>query len=100
VFAAAINADALFSQSPDTIAAAERHAGNGPHTPNPYLIDFYMDLAKSKLGAEAIIPPEHLVVLYESVQARVAPGDVVRLSIEGDDEQDEADVEIQITHVG
>jgi hypothetical protein len=100
VFAAVINAKALFSPSSETVAAAERQAGNGPHTPNPFLIEFYLDHAMRKWGNNPIIPPEHVVVLYESIRARAAVGDIVRLTIEGEEENDEADVEIQISRAG
>lgn len=100
VFAAAINADALFSKSAAVVAAAEQHAGNGPHTPNPFLIDFYLDTAGRKRGEDFVVPPEHVVALYESVRARASATEVVRLTIEGEDDSDEADVEIQISGTG
>jgi len=100
VFAAVINAQALFSPSDETVAAAERQAGSGSYTPNPFLIEFYLDHATHKWGVNPIIPPEHVVVLYESIRARAAVGDIVRLTIEGEEENDAADVEIQISSAG
>lgn len=103
VFAAAINANALFSKTEALLSAAEKHAGDGPHTPNPFLIDFYLDEATgedtTRIRVSApegpMVPPEHVVALYESVRARGAARDIVRLTVEGD-EGDEADVEILI----
>jgi hypothetical protein len=46
---------------------------------------------------EPIVPPEHVVVLYESVRARASAGEVVRLSIDGDEADEELDVEIEIS---
>jgi hypothetical protein len=102
VFAAAINAHALFAKSQALLKVAEKHAGDGPHTPNPFLIDFYLEeAAKEASGTRArtsdgpMVPPEHVVALYESVRARAAARDVVRLTIEAA-EGEEADVEIVI----
>jgi hypothetical protein len=100
VFSAAINAHALLSSSADLVAAAERQAGHGPHTPNPFLVDFYLDNARQKWGDAPVIPPEHVVALYESVRARAAAGDIVRLTVEGEDSSDNADVEIQMNAAG
>jgi hypothetical protein len=103
VFAAAINANALFAKSEGLVSAAERQAGNGPHTPNPFLIDFYLDKATEDATGQRVeeiggpmVPPEHLVALYESVRARAAARDIVRLTIEADDGDEETDVEILI----
>jgi hypothetical protein len=102
VFAAAINGHALFSKSREIVSAAQQHAGNGPHTPNPFLIDFYLSEATrgkeghaDKLPEVPLVPPEDVVALYESVRARAAARDIVRLTVEGE-EGDEADVEILI----
>ncbi len=100
VFAAVIDVHGLLSSSRTTASAAERHAGYGPHTPNPFLVDFYLDQAISKWGENPVIPPEHLVILYESIQARAGTSEVVRLTIEGNEETDDADVEIQINPPG
>jgi hypothetical protein len=97
VFDAVISTHALFSASAETAAAAARYAGDGPHTPNPFLIDFYLDRAIEKWGENPVVPTEHVVVLYESIRARAAVGDVVRLNIEGEEEDNEAEVEIQVS---
>jgi hypothetical protein len=99
VFGALLNAHALFTKSPEMIKAAERHAGSGPYTPNPFLIDFYLDRAQQGSPVEISVPPEHVVALYESVRARATAKEIVRLSVEGDDEHDAADVEIQTSQV-
>jgi hypothetical protein len=96
VFAAVLIAQALFSASSETVTGAEKQAGNGPHTPNPFLIDFYLGHASQKWGDNPVIPPEHVILLYESVKARAAVGDIVQLTIEGEEENDEADAEIQV----
>ena len=96
VFAAFINAHALFSSSRETMIAAEIHAGRGPHTPNPFLIDFYLDRASLDVGGTPIVPPEHVVLLYEFVRARALAGAVVRLSVEFDEDQEDLDVEIMV----
>lgn len=100
VFAAVINAHGLFSQEPETVRAAERRSGNGPNTPNPFLIEFYQRNASQKWGPNPVIPPEHVVLLYESIRARAAAQAIVRLAVEGDDEDDDAEVEIQIGRSG
>ena len=100
VFGAAINAFALFSASTEMVAAGEKHAGNGPYTPNPFLIDFYIARARLKSGDNPIVLPEHVVALFESVRARASAKDVVRLTVEGDEDNDSADVEIQVSESG
>jgi len=97
VFSAVINAHALFSASRKTSDAAEVHAGRGSHTPNPFLTDFYLDLTERDGSDTPVVPPEHIVLLYESVRARASAGDVVRLSIESDENEESLDVEIQIS---
>jgi hypothetical protein len=96
VFSAVINAHALFSSSKPMVAAAQKHAGDGPHTPNPFLIDFYIAEAQRVLGENLVVPPEHVVALYESVRARATAADMVRLTVEGD-AGEEADIEISIS---
>lgn len=98
VFAAVVNAHALLSQSGETLRAAEANAGAGPHTPNPFLADFYLPLASEKLGDDPVIQPEHVVVLYESVRARALVGQSVQLTLEADDttDSDAAEVEIEV----
>lgn len=100
VFGAVINAHALFSASAEMVAAGERHAGNGPNTPNPFLVDFYLAAARLKFGDNPLVPPEHVVALYESVRARASAKEIVRLSVEGDEENDAADVEILASDIG
>jgi len=100
VFAASILADALFSASPDVESKAQLHAGRGPHTPNPFLIDFYLQRAKSVQGDPSLARPEHVIALYDSERARAKPGDIVRLSIEGLEDSEILDVEIQISANG
>lgn len=98
VFAAVIYVHGLFSRSPRTIAEAERRAGSGPHTPNPFLVDFYLGRATRTQNNEVEVPAAHVVILYESIQARTAANEVTRMTIEGDEETDDADVEIQINN--
>jgi hypothetical protein len=98
VFGAAIAAHALFSTTAQTIKAAELYSGNGPNTPNPFLIDFYLNLLSEK--KIDIVPPEHVAFLYDSVRARANSGDIIRLNIDGADDQEDADVEIQMISVG
>lgn len=100
VFGAAINAHALFSAVPEMVRTGEVHAGNGPYTPNPFLIDFYLASARLKAGDDPIVPPEHVAALYESVRARASAKEIVRLSVEGDEDSDAADVEIQVNDAG
>lgn len=94
VFEGAIIAHALTSLSKEVLATAQAYAGHGPHTPNPFLFDFYIKHRKSQGGESDIIPPEHVAILYDSIRAGAAAGDIVRLTVEGDESSDEADVEI------
>lgn len=100
VFAAVINAHALFSSSHETVVAAEIHAGRGPHSPNPFLIDFYLDRADKDPEGTPVVPPEHVVALYESVRARVSAGEVIQLSIESEEDDEDLDAEIVISASG
>ena len=100
VFGAAINAHALFDESPEMVQAAEQHANNGPNTPNPFLIDFYMDRAKHLSSGDPMVRPEHVVPLFESVCARAGAHDTVNLTIESDEGSEEAEVEIHIDSAG
>jgi hypothetical protein len=43
------------------------------------------------------VPPEHVVALYESVRARASAKEILRLNVEGDEEKETADVEIQVS---
>lgn len=96
VFGAVLIAQALFSKSKEVVEAAERHAGHGPYTPNPFLFDFYL----ANAGSDPLVPPEHVVALYESLRARASAHDVLHLSVEGNDNDDSADVEIELTAAG
>jgi hypothetical protein len=96
VFSALINAHALFSSSPETRAAAQTHAAYGPQAPNPFLVDFYLHRLNPRADHNPVLAPEHVVLLHESVRARAGNGENVALTIEGDEESDEADVEIEI----
>jgi hypothetical protein len=100
VFSAVIDAHALISGTRETKSAAEAHAGHGPHTPNPFLIDFYLAKAIHANDGVAVVHPEHVVVLYESQRARALAGEVVRLVIESDDDEEELDAEIQVVGKG
>lgn len=95
VFGAAVNAHALRSKSTNLVRAAERYADHGQHTPNPFLVDFYLP-PSSEADGMSEIPPEHLVALYESIRARAAAGEMVRLDIDADAEADTADAEITV----
>jgi len=96
VFGAVINTHALFSKSADMNAAGAKHAGNGPYTPNPFLIDFYLAASRQRFGDNPVVPPEHVVSLYESVRACASAKEILRLSVEGDEDKEAADVEIQV----
>lgn len=80
VFAASILAAALTGDDPDLRKAAERIAGGGPNTPNPFLLDFY----REALGSEVNILGAHIGILYSSLEAIAGPGDQVRLAAEGE----------------
>ena len=99
VFSAAIVAHALKASDIKLSRAAEGYASNGRHAPNPFLFDFY----SAGLGQKDCVPAGHLGALFESVQAKAGPGEVVRLAVEGDADADEPsdspkviDVEISI----
>lgn len=100
VFSAAIVAHALKMSDVKLGRAAEGYASGGRHAPNPFLFDFY----SADLGKEDLVPAGHLGALFESVQAKAGPGEVVRLAVEGDLDSDElsdtpksVDVEISIS---
>jgi hypothetical protein len=100
VFGAAIAAYALKADDVRLSQAAERYASGDKHAPNPFLFDFY----SAGLTKDDPIPAGHLGALFESVQAKASPGEVVRLAIEGDAEMKQAiytpdvvDVEISIS---
>lgn len=81
VFGASILAAALTGGDSDVVKAAERFAGGGPNTPNPFLLEFYLQAA----GDEMPIPAAHVGLLYASLEATAGAGDVARLSAEGED---------------
>lgn len=81
VFAACILAAALTGEDCDVSRGAERVAGGGPNTPNPFLLDFYCEAT----GQGAKIPASHIGLLYASLEATAGAGDVARLTAEGED---------------
>lgn len=81
VFAASILAAALTGEDSDVARAAERVAGGGPNTPNPFLLEFYREAT----GQGRNLPASHVGLLYASLEATAGAGDVARLSAEGDD---------------
>lgn len=100
VFSAAILAHALKTSDGRLSRAAEGFASGGRHAPNPFLFDFY----RAGLGETDHVPAGHLGALFESVQAKASPGEVVRLAVEGDVDSDEVsnaptlvDVEISVS---
>ena len=100
VFAAAIAAHALKADDVELSRIAERYASNGKHAPNPFLFDFY----NAGLSKKKPVPAGHLGALFESVQAKASPGEVVRLAVEGDADLQQSiftpgmvDVEISIS---
>jgi len=94
VFAAAILAGALLSKLPDVVNAAVRNASHATQTPNPFLIDFYLQELGATESDTPVVLPEHIVFLYESLQARAGVRQFVQLSVEGAEGSDDADVEI------
>ncbi|MDR3682111.1 MAG: hypothetical protein P4L11_00170 [Geothrix sp.] len=81
VFAASILAAALTGDDTQLVRAAERMAGSGPNTPNPFLLEFYREAS----GKTKKSPAEHVGLLYASLEATAGVGDVVRLSAEGEE---------------
>jgi hypothetical protein len=80
VFGASILAAALTAGDLDVARAAERFAGGGPNTPNPFLLEFYRQAS----GPDQAIPASHVGLLYASLEATAGAGDAARLSAEGD----------------
>lgn len=99
VFSAAINAAALFSDDQGMLVEAERAASAGPNAPNPFLFDFYRKRAVTDASDEMEIRPEHVVFLYESLAARMPIDHLAELSIEADDGDESAEVEIEIKNI-
>jgi hypothetical protein len=98
VFGAVIIAHALVSAKQEARDAAARRAGLPPQTANPFLVDFYLKKLDQPGSEPSDVAPEHVVLLYESMQARAGTGEVVYLTIEADEEDEEADVELlQVT---
>lgn len=100
VFSAAIVAHALKTSDIKLSHAAESYASSDRHAPNPFLFDFY----STGLGKDDCVPAGHLGALFESVQAKAGPGEIVRLAVEGDVDAHEpsdtpkvVDVEISIS---
>lgn len=96
VLSAMIDAYALVSDDPairEVVAAA---ISGTQRKPNPFFADFYLNRVDCAAGANYVVPPEHIVHLYESVNSRAEAGTSLYLSIEGDDEEELADVEIQV----
>lgn len=98
VFSAAILAYALKASDANLRRAAEIYASK--HASNPFLFDFY----NAGLAKKDCVPAGHLGALFESVQAKASPGEVVRLAVEGDNDLDDSsndstvvDVEISIS---
>jgi hypothetical protein len=97
VFAAAISAHALLSADHETRQRAQQIAQYGPHAPNPFLISFYLNNKDDSVSQpDLFVRPEHVVLLYESVIARARAGEILRLNVEGDEDTEQADVEIEI----
>lgn len=94
VFSAVITAGALQSSLAGVEDVAVREASNVSQSPNPFLIDFYLEGLDATGTDTPIVVPEHIVLLYESMQARASAGQIVQLSVEGDEGGEEADVEI------
>lgn len=88
VFGACILAAALTGDDADVARAAERFAGGGSNTPNPFLLEFYREAS----GSDKEIPASHVGLLYASLEATAGAGDVARLSAEG-----EGSLEVEMT---
>ncbi|AHI66156.1 hypothetical protein [Burkholderia thailandensis] len=84
VFGASILAAALISDDSDIARAAERYIAGGSNTPNPFLLEFYIEA----VGDKPEISASHIGLLFESLEAIAGVGDVARLSAEGDDSLD------------
>lgn len=80
VFGACILAAALTGDDSDLARAAQRFAGGGPNTPNPFLLTFY----KQALNGRGVIPAEHVGLLYASLEATAGAGETLRLTAEGE----------------
>ncbi|WP_247423935.1 hypothetical protein [Ralstonia pseudosolanacearum] len=91
VFGACIVAAALRSADSVVAKSAERYAQTGAHAPNPFLLDFYRESTD-----DLPVPAAHVGLLYESLQAKVGAGDVVRLSAEGGSGQEQLDVDMSL----
>lgn len=95
VFSAAIIAHALFARDSERASAVERFLIDGKYKSNPFLIDFYLDKLRETENS-TLVPPERIAALYDSIRARARAGDIAWMSIEGSEDSDDADVEIQI----
>ncbi|EJL77461.1 hypothetical protein PMI12_01724 [Variovorax sp. CF313] len=92
VFSACIVAHALLHSNTDLRSAAEAYARKDHHAPNPFLFDFYR--GSPQVGEK--LPAAHIGLLFESVQAKSQSGEVARLSVEGDADEELVDVEITV----
>lgn len=96
VFGALINVAALFDHDRAIVERAGQSVESDVTPPNPFLIDFYIAEHKRVHGSmEEVIPPEHLVILYESAASRQGADQAVYLNVEADEESDWAEAEIQ-----
>ena len=98
MLSAAINSYGLFSNKLKIMAAAEQFATSGPHTPNPFLYDFYVSAASE--NNESVYRTEHVVFLYESIAARAPAETLIDMTIEGEQDNDLATVEIELRAPG
>jgi hypothetical protein len=94
VFSAAIVAHAL--SVPAYEAKARVFANGGIHTPNPFLINFCLEANTNGSDKPTFVAPEHVPLLYESLRASAKSGDVIRLQLEAD-EDEEAEGEISVS---
>ncbi len=92
VFSACIVAHALLQQNTDLRLAAEAYARKGQHAPNPFLFDFYF----GPMDGGEVLPAAHIGLLFESVQAKSKSGEIARLSVDGDADEKQVDVEITV----
>lgn len=87
VFEACIIAHALKSKNSALKKSGETYSSLASHAPNPFLYDFYGD-------GESLIEPEHIGLIFESVLARSKSGDLVSLSVDEGDKEEDLSVEI------
>lgn len=98
VFAAFLTSAALFDSDPETVRRAQHSVENRTTPANPFLIDFYLAEHATRNGSKREpIPAEHIVYLYESAESRQDSDQTIYLNVDGDDDSDTADAEIQIS---